>query len=134
VQRIEHVDGTRVYTKNFQGLEVGNFIAFDETKYKVLDIQSDYFQLAEIIDEKPSRWSLAKDDVDHHDIFRLSKGSDADRSIIAKYCIQDCNLVQNLFQKTDMLTGFIEMASICSVPIEFLYVETLAALMSLNNL
>ena len=120
VQRIEHVDGTRVYTKNFQGLEVGNFIAFDEIKYKVLDIQSDYFQLAETIDEKPSRWSLAKDDVDHHDIFRLSKGSDADRAIIAKYCIQDCNLVQNLFQKTDMMTGFIEMASICSVPIEFL--------------
>jgi DNA polymerase elongation subunit (family B) len=118
--KVQRVEGTRIYTKNFQGLEVGNFIAFDEIKYKVVDIQPDYFEITEPPAEKPSRWSLAKDDVDHHDIFRLSKGSDADRAIIAKYCIQDCNLVQNLFQKTDMLTGFIEMASICSVPIEFL--------------
>jgi DNA polymerase elongation subunit (family B) len=118
--KVQKVEGTHIYTKNFQGLEVGNFIAFDEIKYKVVDIQPDYFEIADTPAEKPSRWSLAKDDVDHHDIFRLSKGSDADRAIIAKYCIQDCNLVQNLFQKTDMLTGFIEMASICSVPIEFL--------------
>ena len=118
--KVQRVDGKHIYTKNFQGLEVGNFIAFDEIKYKVVDIQSDYFEIADTPAETPSRWSLAKDDVDHHDIFRLSKGSDADRAIIAKYCIQDCNLVQNLFQKTDMLTGFIEMASICSVPIEFL--------------
>lgn len=118
--KVQRVEGTRIYTKNFQGLEVGNFIAFDEIKYKVVDIQPDYFEITEPPSEKPSRWSLAKDDVDHHDIFHLSKGSDADRAIIAKYCIQDCNLVQNLFQKTDMLTGFIEMASICSVPIEFL--------------
>ena len=118
--KVQRVEGTHVYTKNFQGLEVGNFIAFDEIKYKVVDIQSDYFVIADTPAETPSHWSLAKDDVDHHDIFRLSKGSDADRAIIAKYCIQDCNLVQNLFQKTDMLTGFIEMASICSVPIEFL--------------
>jgi len=118
--KVQKVEGTHIYTKNFQGLEVGNYIAFDEIKYQVVDIQADYFVLSEPPAETPSRWSLAKDDVDHHDIFRLSKGSDADRAIIAKYCIQDCNLVQNLFQKTDMLTGFIEMASICSVPIEFL--------------
>ena len=119
ISKIEHIDGTRIYTKNFQGLEKYNYIAFDELKYKVIDIQSDYFQIAETV-EKYDKWNLVKDDVDHHDIFRLSKGSDADRAIIAKYCIQDCNLVQHLFKKTDMLTGFIEMASICSVPIDFI--------------
>ena len=119
ISKIEHVDGTRIYTKNFQGLEKSNYIAFDELKYKVIDIQPDYFQIAETV-EKYDKWNLVKDDVDHHDIFRLSKGTDADRSIIAKYCIQDCNLVQHLFKKTDMLTGFVEMASICSVPIDFL--------------
>ena len=119
ISKIEHVNGTRIYTKNFQGLEKFNYIAFDELKYKVVDIQPDYFQIDETV-EQYEKWNLVKDDVDHHDIFRLSKGSDADRSIIAKYCIQDCNLVQHLFKKTDMLTGFIEMASICSVPIDFL--------------
>jgi len=119
ISKIEHVDGTRIFTKNFQGLEKFNYVAFDELKYKVVDIQPDYFQIAETV-EKYDKWNLVKDDVDHHDIFRLSKGSDADRAIIAKYCIQDCNLVQHLFKKTDMLTGFVEMASICSVPIDFL--------------
>ena len=50
----------------------------------------------------------------------MTNGSDADRSVIAKYCIQDCNLVHYLVNKVDVITGFIEMAKICSVPINFL--------------
>jgi DNA polymerase delta subunit 1 len=69
---------------------------------------------------KKVRWCLAKDDVTPKDIFRMTNGSADDRSVIAKYCIQDCNLVHYLFNKSDILTGFIEMAKICSVPINFL--------------
>jgi len=69
---------------------------------------------------KPIKWGMAKDDINHKDIFRLSGGSAADRAIVAKYCIQDCNLVHHLMNKIDVLTGFIEMANICSVPISFL--------------
>jgi DNA polymerase delta subunit 1 len=69
---------------------------------------------------KKVRWCLAKDDVTPKDIFRMTNGSADDRSVIAKYCIQDCNLVHYLFNKVDILTGFIEMAKICSVPINFL--------------
>lgn len=69
---------------------------------------------------KSIRWGMAKDDVTPQDIFRLSKGSASDRSIVAKYCIQDCNLVHHLMNKIDVLTGYIEMSSICSVPISFL--------------
>ena len=65
-------------------------------------------------------WGMAKDDVTPQDIFRLSKGSAADRAIVAKYCIQDCNLVHHLMSKLDVITGYIEMSSICSVPISFL--------------
>ena len=61
-----------------------------------------------------------KDDVSPQDIFRLSNGSDADRAVVAKYCIQDCNLVHHLMAKIDVLTGYVEMSSICSVPISFL--------------
>jgi DNA polymerase elongation subunit (family B) len=50
----------------------------------------------------------------------MTNGTADDRSVIAKYCIQDCNLVHYLFNKSDILTGFIEMAKICSVPINFL--------------
>jgi DNA polymerase delta subunit 1 len=69
---------------------------------------------------KKVRWCLAKDDVTPKDIFRMTNGSADDRAVIAKYCIQDCNLVHYLFNKSDILTGYIEMAKICSVPINFL--------------
>ena len=51
------------------------------------------------------RGGLAKDDVSPQDIFRLTNGSSADRSIIAKYCLQDCNLVHHLLKKIDVVTG-----------------------------
>ena len=70
--------------------------------------------------DKQYRWCIAKDDVTPQDIFKLSAGSSTDRAKVAKYCIQDCNLVQHLMKKIDLLTGFIEMSSICSVPISFL--------------
>jgi len=74
----------------------------------------------DIIGSKSVRWCLAKDDVTPQDIFRLTNGTSSDRGIVAKYCIQDCNLVQHLFRKVDILTGFIEMGKLCSVPISFL--------------
>ena len=43
-----------------------------------------------------------------------------ERAIIAKYCIQDCNLVHHLMNKIDVMTGYVEMSKICSVPINFL--------------
>ena len=66
------------------------------------------------------KWGTAKDDVTPQDIFRLANGSSADRAIVAKYCVQDCNLVHHLMNKIDVITGYTEMASICSVPISFL--------------
>ena len=69
---------------------------------------------------KKVRWCLAKDDVTPKDIFRMTNGSAEDRAVIAKYCIQDCNLVHYLLNKVDVITGFIEMSKLCSVPISFL--------------
>ena len=69
---------------------------------------------------KTIKWTMAKDDVSPKDIFRLANGSSSDRAIVAKYCIQDCNLVHHLMNKIDIITGHSEMANICSVPISFL--------------
>lgn len=66
------------------------------------------------------KWGMAKDDVTPQDIFRLANGSASDRAIVAKYCIQDCNLVHHLMNKIDVVTGYVEMSRICSVPISFL--------------
>ena len=85
-------------------------------KYNVLVIQGhEDFEKGKSI-----KWTMAKDDVSPKDIFRLANGSSSDRAIVAKYCIQDCNLVHHLINKIDSITGYSEMASICCVPINFL--------------
>ena len=131
---------TELYTKNLTGLHVGDFIhievssftsdyymdgkkftvlAIDEKDgYKVLLVRDHH---ADIIDKtKKLRWGMAKDDVSPQDIFRMSNGTDAERAVVAKYCIQDCNLVHHLLRKIDVLTEYMEMANLCSVPINFL--------------
>jgi len=127
---------TIVKTSNLTGLLVGSYIHFEEighsvdyyadgAKYLVtyLDKENSNFKIDGIVNpdfDKKVRWCLAKDDVTPKDIFRMTNGTANDRAVIAKYCIQDCNLVHYLFNKSDVLTGFIEMAKICSVPINFL--------------
>jgi len=107
--------------------EIGHSVDYydDGAKFKVTSINKEEgkFKIDGIVNpdmKKKVRWCLAKDDVTPKDIFRMTNGTADDRSVIAKYCIQDCNLVHYLFNKADVLTGFIEMAKICSVPINFL--------------
>lgn len=136
-KKIEHKDNSSIVsTSNLTGLLIGSYIHIEEighsvdyyqdgAKFVVTDVDkvNCKFTVEGIINpdfNKKVRWCLAKDDVTPKDIFRMTNGSADDRSIIAKYCIQDCNLVHYLFNKSDILTGFIEMAKICSVPINFL--------------
>lgn len=135
---IKSVDdgGVKIKTNNLTGLieesyihleEIGHSVDYYENgaKFKVLKIN---LKEKEFVIDRPirfeegkkMRWCLAKDDVTPKDIFRMTNGTADDRAVIAKYCIQDCNLVQNLLRKVDVLTGFVEMAKICSVPISFL--------------
>ena len=139
IHKIEHDTSsqtTTLYTKNITGLEVGNFINIDEeghstnaykdgAKFNVthIDIEAGHITISglEQPDEtKKIRWGIAKDDVTPQDIFRMTNEGPSERAVIAKYCIQDCNLVQNLLKKIDVLTGFTEMAKLCSVPMDFL--------------
>ena len=125
-----------IKTSNMTGLLIGSYIHFEEISHSVdyydngakfivsyIDKEESLFKIHGIINpdqSKKIRWCLAKDDVTPKDIFRMTNGTSDDRSVIAKYCIQDCNLVHYLFNKSDILTGYIEMAKICSVPINFL--------------
>jgi DNA polymerase elongation subunit (family B) len=127
---------TIVYSGNLTGLLEGSFVHFEEighstdyycdgAKFSVLSVNKEektFIVSGKIAPDmsKKIRWCLAKDDVTPKDIFRMTNGSADDRAIIAKYCIQDCNLVHYLMNKVDVLTGFIEMSKICSVPISFL--------------
>lgn len=130
-------NNTIIKSKNLSGLELYSFIHFEEigysnnfykdgAKFEIIDIN--YTEKTFVISgvqefdkSKKLRWGLAKDDVNHHDIFRLTNGSDTDRGIVAKYCIKDCKLVDDLLDKSDVITTYVEMANICSVPIDFIH-------------
>ena len=128
---------TCLTTNNITGLHVGDYIHL-----KIVSFTNDYykngqkFQVLEICNKnepfvvtiagmheglkKKVKWCMAKDDVSPQDIFRLANGSSADRAILAKYCIQDCNLVHSLLNKIDVITEYVEMSNICNVPLSFI--------------
>jgi len=136
---IEEASKTRIMSKNLTGLEVGNYIAMEETghstdpykdgqKFQVvaIDRAAGWFEIVghETPDmKKHVRWGVSKDDVTPQDIFRMTNEGPGPRAVIAKYCIQDCNLVHHLMTKVDVITGYNEMAKICSVPISFLVIR-----------
>ena len=135
VKDLQHNDNTTVIkSDNLSGLDVGSWIHFEEISYS-----SDYYkdgakfqviakgdgeftiQGEEMPDmNKKVRWCLAKDDVTPQDIFNLARQGPDERAIVAKYCIQDCNLVHELLLKLDIITGFVEMSKLCTVPMSFL--------------
>ena len=130
--------GTRLYSYNLTGLQRHNYVSFElighssdsykfegKKKFKVLKMneREGWFIVKEkLVFEKGKkiRWGLAKDDVTPQDIFRLTNEGPKERAIIAKYCFQDCNLVHHIFRKNDVFTGFIEIANVCSVPIDYI--------------
>ena len=138
VKKLEYTpnNNTKVYTKNLTGLENHSFINFEENshssemykdgeKFEVIEVnlEEKYFIIKGV--ESPDmtkvvKWGMAKDDVTPQDIFRITNEGPKERAIIAKYCIQDCNLVHHLMRKIDVLTGYIEMAKLCSVPLNYL--------------
>jgi len=126
---------TIIKSRNLMGLQEDNFVIFEiighsldpyngGKKYKVRGLNQKTGEFTvdtniAIPEGKKLRWGLGKDDVSPQDLFRLTNGTADDRQIIAKYCFQDCNLVHHLLRKNDVLTGMTEIASICSIPIDF---------------
>jgi len=126
---------TRIQTNNMTGLQAESFIHFEEInhssdyykegqKFKVINVckEEGWFEILghENPYAKKVKWGLAKDDVTPKDIFRMTNEGPASRAVIAKYCIQDCNLVHYLFNKVDVATDLVEMSKLCSIPMSFL--------------
>lgn len=140
VNKVEMIDDkneiTKIYSKNLDGLREQDFVCFEEIehttdkyndgeKFQVIELNRDerWYTIKATLtfrQGKKIRWCMAKDDVTPQDIFRLTGQGPDERAIVAKYCIQDCNLVFELLKKIDIITEFIEMAKLCSVPIDFL--------------
>ena len=129
-------NSTKIYSKNLTGLSVGTFIKFEEIsysnnyykkgqKFEIIEINNEesWFVINSYEDlniNNKFTWGLAKDDVTPQQIFSLSNGSDYDRWTVGKYCLADCDNVIWLLLKTDIITSYIEMSNLCSVPMGFL--------------
>ena len=67
------------------------------------------------------KWVIVKDDVSPQDIFRLHRGSAEDRAVVGKYCLQDCDLVIDLYRKLETFNNSMSMANVCSVPVSYIF-------------
>jgi len=133
---------TLIQTPNTYGLNIDGYITIyyndgltdnkydDGKKFKIVGLTDTSIKVIGRINKKELGlgkykvyWCQAKDDVTAADIFRLQKGSSADRAIVAKYCIKDCELVNKLIAKLQVITNNIGMANVCSVPLSYLFLR-----------
>ena len=136
-----------IHTKSTRGLFAGNFVRFDIVtntlnpyadgkKFKVKTVfpkkfiveldQHNYLNTFDDIpleDRKKLEWSFSKDDVSAAQMFKMHKGTAEQRSEIAKYCIQDCDLVLTLMAKLDTLVNARGMADVCRVPVDYIFLR-----------
>ena len=71
--------------------------------------------------EDAAKWVIVKDDVSPQDIFRLHRESAEGRAIVGKYCLQDCDLVIELYKKLETFNNAMSMANVCSVPVAYIF-------------
>lgn len=134
--KIDSIDGNTLYTKSTFSLKEGQFIVIYRssivgneplcTKTKITSIVENTSITLDSISipwENNIYWSVGKDDVTPQDIFEKQKGSDDDRALIAKYCIQDCELCINLLLKLEIISNSIGMSNVCLVPLSYLFMR-----------
>lgn len=130
---ITSVEGNIINTKSVDGLYIENFICIEEDgdvlfngkKFQIIEIGNSYFKInSEITLESGFyQWCLVKDDVKPQDIFKLQEGTSKDRSIIAKYCVQDCATCNLLITKLNFITNNMSMANVSSVPLSYIFIR-----------
>ncbi len=135
--KVKH-DGDKLFikTKGMGDVKCGRYICLlDETgeevfeKAPVVEMTQEGFAIAipENFDEETDlsecvKWAIVKDDVPPQEIFRLHReGGSAGRAKVAKYCVQDCDLVVELYKKLDVFNNAMSMANVCSVPVSYIF-------------
>ncbi len=140
VTKIENLTNNRikVSTKSTRGLFVGNLVRFDIVantvnpyrngqKFMVCEVDTKWFIIESsepiLQDILKLEWSFGKDDIDVKSMFASHHGTADERAIVAKYCIQDCDLVLTLMAKLDTLVNARGMADVCKVPIQYIFLR-----------
>jgi len=136
LKTVEHnEDGSwSIKTSGTGNAKVGRAVVLiDETgdeltdKLTILEVGSGFLKVkpseadSELDTDLAVKWVIVKDDVSPADIFRLHRGSSADRATIAAYCIQDCDLTMELYNKLETFNNAMSMANVCTVPVTMIF-------------
>lgn len=137
---------TRIETKSTYGLAVDRFIKIyyndglsdnayqDGLKFNVKKMSADSITVNSKLDNEIKDmikdtdnykvfWCQAKDDIKPQDIFDMQLMGPDERAKVAKYCIQDCELCNKIFEKLQVVTNNISMSSVCSVPLSYIFLR-----------
>lgn len=109
----EPVDNNKKY--KIQAVE---HIKTDDDEHYVFHLQE---HVASLDSRNKYQWGLGKDDVGPQDIFRMQKEGSAERAIVGKYCVQDCQLVLNLMMKLQTVSNNLGMSKVCCVPFQYIF-------------
>ena len=145
IKKIEIIgDITRIYIKKPGEYKLGNFIKIAEEddiiseKLKIINLTKEYLDIRgnlsfildnETITKKMTQHiyffaGIVKDDISARQMFSLyEKGEPDGITTIAKYCIQDCILPVKLLLKLNKIPENMEMASISSVPMQWIFLR-----------
>jgi DNA polymerase elongation subunit (family B) len=139
--KVTKIENNKIYTRNTRGLFEGNLVKFDIVtntsnpyhegkKFQISNLTSNSFEISEnlfqdlSIEEKSKlEWTFTKDDVNAKILFSSHYGTPEDKALIAKYCIQDCDLVLTLMAKLDTFVNACGMADVCKVPIQYIFLR-----------
>jgi len=138
--KVVKYENNHIMTKSTRGLRNGNYVRFelvgntndpvyDGEKFEVYDVEKGGFKIkcdeALFTDFTPEEmkhleWCFSKDDVSPQEMFELHRRGGPDgRARIARYCIQDCDLVATLMGKLDTLVNARGMSDVCKVPMQY---------------
>jgi DNA polymerase elongation subunit (family B) len=77
----------------------------------------------DVIADEVATWAVVKDDLSPKEMFKMQGQGSAERAVIARYCVQDCQLVLDLFKKLDVFNNAMSMANVCSVPVSYIFLR-----------
>jgi DNA polymerase elongation subunit (family B) len=103
------------------GETVSSKLVIDKIEGSKLSIRVTLDEDALVEMEDATKWVVVKDDVSPQDIFRLHREGADGRAVVGKYCLQDCDLVIDLYKKLETFNNSMSMANVCSVPVSYIF-------------
>lgn len=135
-------ENTLVTTKSTNGIKTGQYVTiiYNDGVADYQHLNGKKFRVLKVIDKTTLLldgdvsyellnmknkifWCQVKDDVKPNEIFKSFNGTVEQRTELAKYNIQDCELCNKLTDKLQVIINNVSMANVCNVPLTYLFMR-----------